>query len=94
MKFGGSFYVVYRPDRLVDLMDALRASKLEPKRMTMVYNSVGHLPSLVLLEAKKGASSGMFVTRPLILTEKDGTSTETCKNIYENGVFETYYERP
>jgi tRNA1(Val) A37 N6-methylase TrmN6 len=37
LKYGGLFYTVYRPDRLVDLLDACRTNGLEPKRITFVH---------------------------------------------------------
>ena len=63
LKYGGLFYLVYRPDRLSDLMAGLRASHLEPKRMTFVHADTVSPPSIVLVEAKKGASAGLTVTR-------------------------------
>lgn len=94
LKFGGSFYIVYRPDRLCDLITALRQNNLEPKRMTMVYGTENHAPSLVLLEAKKGAAACLYFTKPLILSRSDGTETAELANIYQNGVFDEQYERP
>ena len=94
LKFGGSFYLVYRTDRLCDLVSALRASGLEPKRMTVVYNRENQAPTLLLLEAKKGAAPGLFVTKPLILANSDGAMTKELSDIYENGVFNEQYERP
>lgn len=94
LKYGGSFYVVYRPDRLCDLLDALRKNTLEPKRMTLVYGSENHAPSLVLIEAKKGAAAGLYLTKPLILTDFKGNETVELSNIYKNGAFDERYERP
>ena len=95
LKFGGSFAVVYRPDRLSDLMAAMRAASLEPKRMTFVHADTGSESSMVLIEAKKGGRCGVQLTRPLIIY-KDKTHTEysdDMKYIMENGSFPTYYKR-
>ena len=94
LKYGGSFYVVYRPDRLVDLLSALRESSLEPKRMTYVYADCNHAPSLVLIEAKKGGAAGLFLTKPLLLKNADGTDSSDMKYIYENGAFHEQYDKP
>ena len=67
LKYGGTFAVVYRPDRLIDLTDALRASGLEPKRMTFVHANEKSEPSMVLIEAKKGGKCGLKLTRPLLI---------------------------
>ena len=94
LKYGGSFYAVYRPDRLVDLLTALRETKLEPKRMTYVYADEDHSPSLVLIEAKKGGSAGLFLTKPLLLKKKDGSDTLDSQYIYKNGAFHEQYDKP
>ncbi len=67
LKSGGSFCVVYRPDRLCELMTALRKNKLEPKRMTFVHADAESEPSMVLIEARAGGNPGLTVTKPLIL---------------------------
>lgn len=67
LKHGGLFYCVYRPDRAIDLIWSMRKFNLEPKRMTYVYSYVDSRACLMLVEAKKGASSGMFNTKPFII---------------------------
>ena len=67
LKYGGKFYCVYRPDRLVDLIVAMRAHKLEPKRMTFIQPDATAAASIVLIEAKSGASSSLKLTPPLII---------------------------
>lgn len=99
LKFGGSYYVVWRPDRLPALFHALMNAGLAPKRMTAVCADAHSAPSLVLVEAKKGgAADGFFFTKPLLLHENAKTSplvdTSDCKLIYENGEFPYEYVRP
>lgn len=67
LKFGGSFYAVYRPDRMVDLLFAMRECKIEPKRITFVHADANSVPSMLLVEGKAGGASGMRMTPPLIL---------------------------
>lgn len=85
LKFGGDAYVVYRPDRLTDLVCALRESKLEPKNICFVHQSVSHAPCLVLISAKKGGKSGVNVMRPLVLTDENSNESGDCRFIYDNG---------
>ncbi len=73
LKHGGKFYCVFRPERLADLFTGLRSASLEPKRMTLVYAAVGAQPSMVLIEATKGAAPSLICTPPLILWEADPT---------------------
>lgn len=84
LRHGGLFYCVYRPDRLVDLIAALRGARLEPKRMTFVCARVDSEPSMVLVESKLGGAPGVRVTEPLILTDEKGNQTERARQIYEN----------
>ena len=55
LKHGGNFYCVWRPDRLIDLICAMRENNLEPKEMCFVHASTTSTPSMVLVRAKKGA---------------------------------------
>lgn len=95
LKFGGSFYVVYRPDRLCDLIFAMREATLEPKRMTFVHSDTKSEPSMVLVEGKKGGKSGITLTRPLIIYDdkEHKVYTEDMKYIMENGCFPKDFKR-
>jgi tRNA1Val (adenine37-N6)-methyltransferase len=96
LKFGGRFYCVYRPDRLSELMAALGKYSLEPKRMTFVHADVEASPSAVLIEAKKGASPSLVLTKPLIIhasLNSDGSAremTDSAKEIYDTCSFENF----
>ena len=85
LKHGGYFYCVWRPDRLTDLICAMRENSLEPKEMCFVHANTQSAPSMVLVKAKKGASSGMNVCEPLFLNldEDQRVLTERAKIIYE-----------
>jgi tRNA1(Val) A37 N6-methylase TrmN6 len=94
VKYGGKFYCVYRPDRLSDLFAALRQHRLEPKRMTPVAANVMSAPSMVLVEAKKGSSPSLIMTRTLFLYENDGrTMSADAARIYETCSFEDFYRQ-
>lgn len=89
LKFGGSFYAVYRPDRTADLIFAMREAKIEPKRMTLVYANSHSEPSMLLVEGKKGGKSGMKMTAPLIIYADGSNKTygEDMEYIMERGSF-------
>ena len=76
LKHGGRFVCVFRPERLGDLFEGLRAAHLEPKRMTLVQATYAALPSMVLVEAVKYASPSLLVTPPLCLWEADPINPE------------------
>ena len=67
LRYGGRFFCVYRPDRLIDLLAALRENRLEPKRMTFVHADGQTPPSMVLVEALSGGKCSLRVTPPLFI---------------------------
>ncbi len=86
LRFGGAFYVVYRPDRLVDLFSAMREYEIEPKRLRMVYASETHTPSMVLVEGRRGGKPDLLVEPPFIIYGKDSkTHTQAMENLLLSG---------
>ena len=75
LKWGGTFYCVYRPERVATLICAMKDARLEPKKLTFVYEHPEAEPCLVLCAARKGSGEGVTVTRPLYL-RKDKASSE------------------
>ncbi len=95
LKYGGIFSAVFRPDRLVDLIDAMRRCSLEPKRMTFVHADTESEASMVLVEAKAGGKCGMKLTPPLIIysDHEHKKYTDDMDHIMENGSFPDKYKR-
>ena len=94
LKFGGSFYAVYRTDRMADLICAMRECKIEPKRITFVHADENSPPSMLLIEGKCGAAPSMRVTPPLILYKDSAhkTYSEDYEYIYQNGRFSEKFQ--
>ena len=61
LKFGGRFVLCHRADRSAEVIAALHAAGLEPKRMQFVTGKRGREPYLVLISAKKGAKPNVKV---------------------------------
>lgn len=95
LKFGGLFYAVYRPDRLTDILVALRSLGLEPKRITFVHASTESEASMVLIEAKRGGKSGSILTGPLIIYKDKAHReySEDMEYIMQNGSFPQKFKR-
>ena len=91
LKHGGLFYVVYRPDRMIDLISALRSNNLEPKKLMLVHSNLNTPPSILLIQAKKGAKSGLVVCKPLVIYKnEDCEHTEELKKIYDSCEMENF----
>lgn len=79
---GGSFYMVHRPFRLVDIMVLMREYHLEPKRMKLVYPYIDKDPNMVLIEGLRGGRPRMTVEKPLIVYKESGVYTDEIYEIY------------
>ena len=82
LRWGGSFCLVHKPERLTDLLYSLRASGLEPKRLRFVCKNGDSAPSLLLLEARRGGKPGLTAEPPLLLQKPDGSPTPELDTIY------------
>ena len=82
LRWGGRFALVFRVERLMDLLVTLRECGLEPKRMQLVCHRPESSPSLVLVEARRGGRPGLRTEPVLFLRCADGTESEAWKRIY------------
>ncbi len=81
LKTNGKMYVVFRPDRLSDLIINMRKYHLEPKQIKFVYPQQGKNANMVLVEAiKDGKMNGLKIL-PEIVVYDNGTYTD-----YVNGL--------
>ena len=78
----GKFYMVHRPDRLVDIIYLLRKYKLEPKYIKFVQPKLNKKPNLILIEAVKGGKPDLKFYDPLIVYNDDGSYTKAITPIY------------
>lgn len=83
LKYGGLLKMCHRPERLADVLNAMRENKIEPKSITFVYNRVIEKPWLFLVTGKKGAKSGMIVEKPMILRNDDTSYTREYTKLYD-----------
>lgn len=82
LKPGGRFYMVHRPHRLVEIINAMTAYKLEPKRIKMVHPYADREANMVLIEAVRGGKSMVKVEKPLIVYKEPGVYTDEIYDIY------------
>ena len=71
LRYGGKFSLCIRPERLCDVMCAMRARKLEPKRLRFVSQRAGKAPWLVLCEGRSGGRPGLTVMPELYVESEE-----------------------
>ncbi|HBP25079.1 MAG TPA: SAM-dependent methyltransferase [Oribacterium sp.] len=86
LKSNGKLFMVHRPHRLADIVCALRAAHMEPKRMRLVHPYLESEPNMVLIEAVKGGKSELRIEKPLIVYRE--------KNIYSDEIMQIYGLNP
>ncbi|MBQ8150950.1 MAG: tRNA1(Val) (adenine(37)-N6)-methyltransferase [Clostridia bacterium] len=78
----GRLCMVFPAQRMIELIDAYRRFRIEPKRIRLVYAKADRAPYLVLLEGMKNAKPGLLWMPPLIVYEPDGRETAEIDRIY------------
>ena len=78
----GRLSIVFPAQRMLELCDALRANRLEPKRIRMVCAHVDNPPYLVMIEAMKNAKPALLWMPPLVVYHADGSETDEILRIY------------
>lgn len=82
LKNGGRLCCVFPAPRLLQLCDAMRAARVEPKRLRLIAARTDAAPKLLLLEGLKGGKPGLHMLPLLITHTQDGEFTEEMKRIY------------
>ncbi len=76
LRNGGHFVLCHRPERLADVIAALREQRLEPKRLQLVHARAELPPFLLLCDAVRDAKPSLRVLPPLILESEVSTCPE------------------
>lgn len=83
LKYGGTLKMCHLPERLAEVFFLMQRQKIEPKRLTLVYNKAEEKPWLALIEGKKGGKTGLVIEKPLVMRDSSGEYTEELRKIYE-----------
>ncbi len=82
LKQGGRLVMIYRPERISELIVKAKENSLEPKTIRFIYSTINKDAILVLIELSKRGNPGVKIQKPLIIYEDQKFSKEINK-IYE-----------
>ena len=82
LKDKGEFYMVHRPERLVDILSLMRKYKIEPKILKFVSPNKNKEPNLILIKGIKNANSFLKIEKNLYVYKENGEYTEDILKIY------------
>lgn len=76
LKNNGVISIVHRPERLVDIISAMRNNNIEPKRIQFVYPGKNKGANILLIEGSKNGKPGLKILPPLYTHNEDGSYTD------------------
>jgi len=81
LKYGGSFYLVHRPERLAELCSTGSKYHLEPKRLRLLRHKSGGPITLLLMECRKGGKPGILLEEESLF-DAEGKPTPYYQKLY------------
>ncbi len=82
LKTNGEFFMVHKPERLVDIFCTMRKYRIEPKRVRFVHPSVDKPANIVLIEGSRDGKEFLKFEKSLYVYE-NGEYTDEIYEIYE-----------
>ena len=83
LKNNGIISIVHRPERLLDIICAMRKYNIMPKKIQFVYPKKDKKANILLIEGTKNGNSGMKILPPLFVHNEDGSYTDEVKKYFE-----------
>ncbi|MBN2259032.1 MAG: tRNA1(Val) (adenine(37)-N6)-methyltransferase [Clostridiales bacterium] len=90
LKHNGNFFMIHRPDRLVDVIYLLKKYKLEPKEIQFISPNAEKAPNLFLIRANKGGNAQLKFHKPLYVYDLEGNYTEDIYKIYKGAKMDVF----
>ena len=79
---GGQLAMVHRPERLVDIVCAMRQYGIEPKYIRFVHPKPYKKPNMILIKGTRGGGRELKVMDPLYVYDDNGEYTDEIYKIY------------
>lgn len=83
LRNNGSFYMVHRPERFVDIAVLMRKYKIEPKKIRFVYPYKTKEANLILIKGVKNGKAFLKMDKPLYVYEENGQYSQEILEIYD-----------
>lgn len=80
----GIIGIVHRPERLSDIIQAMRNNNIEPKRIQYIYPHENSEANILLVEGRKNGRPGVKILPPLVSHDLNGKYTDEIKIYFEN----------
>ncbi len=81
LKDNGTFSMIHRTERLIDVITCMKNNNIEPKRIMFIHEKKDLPSNMFLIEGQKNGKSGLKIDKPYILYNDDNTMTDEYKRI-------------
>lgn len=83
LKMRGRFFMVHRPDRFLEILAAMKANRLMPKKVQFVYPKTTKEANMLLIEGiKDGKETGFKVLPPIIVHDEEGNYRPAIREMF------------
>lgn len=82
LKNGGTFAMVHRPDRLIEIINLMQKYNIEPKKIRFIYPKVNKDANMILIEGSKNGKCGLKVEKALIVHDRNGNYVDEIKKMF------------
>ena len=82
LKNGGTFAMVHRPDRMVEIINLMQRYGIEPKKLRLVYPKIGKEANIILIEGIKNGKTGLKIMSPLYTHNEDGSYVDEIREMF------------
>ncbi len=88
----GQFYLIHRPNRLVDIFETARQHRLEPKVIQLVKPRIKEAANLVLIKCVKYGGAELKWLPPIVVYDENQKYTEQIYHIYNQAHLTAFSE--
>lgn len=83
LKNNGSFYMVHRTERFIEIIELLKQNNLMPKEIQFIHSDINKKSKLFMIKAVKNGKIGLEIKNPLYIYDENGEYKEEIKKIFE-----------
>ena len=82
LKNGGTFAMVHRPERMIEIINLMQKYGIEPKKIRLVYPKMDKEANILLIEGIKNGKTGLKVMSPLYTHNEDGSYVSEIREMF------------
>lgn len=82
LKDKGEFYMIHRPERMVEIFTIMKNYKIEPKEVRMIFSNEKKSPKMFLVKGVRNGKEYLKFRENLYIYNEDGSYTEEILKIY------------